>query len=1260
MHPPFERDTIHDMSRSQSHSWVSRLVFGWVTPIIKQASKVPLSEVALPPLPQSKSVQADLDRLTTGLSRYSTWGYLAICRAILTSYRSEFLKIVLLSVVVLAAGLCSPLLLREILRGLSTDFLPPRWYSSLQTMLPEQLRWISYSLLASLALAGTSVINILSIHHLFYLQPNLAFQVRSALNAIIFAKALRQQRASQQQVTTGFIVNLIGSDTQKIQILLGFLHSVWTHPLYLLCIIYLLYQLVGAPALIGGSSLIILLSTSIAITRSQGKLRSQLSTIADRRISLTRESLIHIKAAKLQGWEPNLEQKIQALRENEVSLSRRLIRLSAIFSFCSGSAPAIAMAITSVCLVFRGQSLDAATLFPVLTLFMQLRFSLNILPDTIYNLMEANVASRRIYSLLTSPEFQPPPVDKSQESAISLNAVQTRWAQGGEMATQVAQLDIPRGQLVVVVGMVGSGKSGLLLTILGELPAEQGSVSLGGSIAYVPQTPWIISDSIRNNILFGSAPNTDLYNRAMRCASLHTDLAMLPHADNTEIGERGINLSGGQRQRVALARAVYRDADIYLFDDPLSALDPQVANHVFTHLICNELCTKTRVLVSHRVEFALAADRVLVVENGSIVEDGAPLDLKLRDSRFAALLRAHQSTTPEEIQSPASGDLERTEFGSVEESGPTGELTHNTIIQPEERRVGTVRSATVRAYAAKLAPGSIVVLIALLFVGRQGAAVGTDLWLTNWADQSHVQIPLFLGGYLLCIGLLCLMGYLRTMYVLSRGLHAGADCHRSLLHGVLRAPLTFFESNPVGRILNRFSRDLETVELTLPRAILDAGQCLIETAVVALVIAIVTPITLLLIAPVALLYYGLSTMFRPTSRELQRLTSTSLSPIFALASECLSGIESLRASALGHSFNRSFAKALDIHTRYNFLQTATNRWLGIRLETLGSVLICAVGIAASCGWSISGGIALSGLALAYASAMTSSMNWAIRSMVMVENSLTSFERIERYSTTPSERLAGSSIPAGWPTHGAITFCDLSARYRPYLPLALKHITCTIPGGSRVGVIGRTGSGKSTLILTLLRLVEPCTGHVEIDGIDLSSLALQELRASIAVVPQDPVLFSGTLRQSLDPFHSYSDNDIISALNRVELGPLLASLPAGLGSEVSEGGFNFSNGQRQLICLARALLRQSKVVILDEATASIDAHTDQTIQRAIRREFTASTLLVIAHRLGTVLDSDYILGLQEGCLVEFGAPSSLLQQPQSLLCRFVAELQASNT
>lgn len=1234
--------------------WASRLFFTWVTPIIKGAKRSPIAESGLPLFPDSFCVEVESSRLHSSIVHLGRFGYLAIPLAIIYSYGYSFVAIFAISLITLAAGLSSPIVIREILRGLTPDFATPPWFLSLMDLVPQLNSWLSYSLLFSVVLGCISVVTILATHHLFYIQPNLAYRVRGALNAIIFAKALRQQRAAQQESTTGFIVNLIGSDTQKLQIFLGFCHSLWFHPMSLLCIIYLLHRMVGSAALIGCSALIALLASSTAITRKQGRIRNELAKVADRRIGLTRESLMHIKAAKLQGWEDNLERKIQILRENETKLSRQLVRLSAIFSFTSGSAPAVAMAITSVCLVCQGIELQSATLFPVLTLFMQLRFSLNILPDTIYNAMEATVASRRIHSFLSSPEHSRPRIDATQSAAISLVGLQSRWCRGGRVALTVPSLDIAHGKLVIVVGSVGSGKSGLLLTTLGELEPEYGSVSLGGSIAYVPQTPWIISDSIRNNILFGRAFDATRFQRAVFAAGLDADLTSFPNRDATQIGERGVNLSGGQRQRVALARALYSDADIYLFDDPLSALDPSVAQHVFSELICSELGKKTRVLVSHRVEFAALADRVLVMENGSIVEDGTPQELKNRESRFSALLNAHSGMSHNSSQGLPRSSETTGAIEAVDDTNPSGEIVHNSIIEAEERRIGSVRATTVRAYATRLAPGLATAIVIALFLGRQTAAVGTDLWLTTWANRREVELVWFLGGYLICILLLCFLGYLRTLYILSRGLYAGSACHLALLRGVLRAPLSFFESNPVGRILNRFSRDLETVELSLPRSLIDAGQCLIETIAVSTIITIVAPVMLLLFAPVIVIYFLLSRAFRPVSRDLQRLISTTLSPIFAITSESLSGIESLRASALNESFNRLFAKALDAHNRCNLTQTAINRWLGIRLEILGSAIICAVGIAASLGWSTSTGIAFSGLALAYASAMTASMNWAIRSISMVENSLTSFERIERYSSTASEKLPGLPAPPGWPLHGEVRFQELSVRYRPHLPTVLKQLTFTIPAGSRVGVIGRTGSGKSTLILSLLRLIEPCAGEIQIDGVRLSDLALDDVRRSLAVVPQEPVLFSGSLRDSLDPFSEFSDGEIQSVLERVEMKSFLSALPAGLSSEVREGGFNFSNGQRQLICLARALLRRTKVVILDEATASIDIHTDRTVQRTIRREFIGSTLIVIAHRLETVLDSDLIVALNHGELAEFGPPQELLRTKGSILQRFTNE------
>lgn len=1202
---------------------------------------------------------ADSGQLSFGIARFKRLGHFSIVLAAIACYYRIIIRVTLFSLICLIVALSNPLILRELLKAISDRSYAPIWFQNSLLVGSPLSSYLSYPLLCAIALALCSLTSIFATHYLFFLQPNMAFRLRTVLNALIFEKALRQQRSSQQTMTSGFIVNLVANDSLKIQTLVVFLHSTWYHPLSLLMIVLLLYRLVGYPALVGGASLILLLSCSITIARKQGRVRAELSALADRRISLTRETLLHIKAAKSQGWEDSLCEKIDALRQSEALLAKKLARLSGLFSICSGTAPAVAMSITSILMVTSGSTLEAATLFPILTLFMQLRFSLNHLPETIHSLVDANIAIKRIFSFLSAPDFKPSVVRASQQHAVIAKEFRTEWSPGGPCATNIqGELCIPRGELIVIVGAVGAGKTALLLSILGELTRIGGELSLGGRTAYVPQTPWIISETLRNNITFGRDFNNSLYQRAVFAAGLRSDIQTLPSGDSTQIGERGINLSGGQRHRVSLARALYSDAEIYLLDDPLSALDPQVARHVFDQLICQDLSSKTRILVSHRLEFALEADRVLVMENGQIVEQGSPKNLQENSTRFNELLHFHRKMTEDSTERAlipsASNAVNTLELDSeidldISESG-------EQIIQSEERRVGAVSGATIRSYFSRLAPGFALAVLALLFIGRQCAALATDLWLTRWSSVKQIDLTIFLGGYLAFIILLAVMGYMRTLRVLSCGLHAGVLVHRSLLRGVLRAPLTFFEANPVGRVLNRFSRDLENVELALPRALLDAGHCVVETITVCLVITFVAPLVFVVIIPVAIIYYLIGRFFKTASRDLQRLNSLSLSPIFSILSECLAGIESLRASALGEQFTERYTLALNAHTRINYIQTGTNRWLGLRLESLGAAIICSIGISIALTPQAPGGIALSGLSLSYAIMMTSAMAWAIRSVAMVESSLTSYERLERYANTPSEITTGAAVPAGWPSRGAITINELSTRYKPGLPLALNNISCSIPAGSRVGIIGRTGSGKSTLILSLLRLIEPCSGKVIIDGVDLADIKLSDLRGALSVVPQEPILFSGPLRESLDPFHICSDTEISAALMRVGLKEMVDSLPSGLQSVVNEGGANFSAGQRQLICLARALLRQSKVIILDEATAAIDAQADYLIQNVLRNELLGATVLVVAHRLPTVLDADLIMGLKLGELVEFDTPAELLQRGDSLLNIFLSEFR----
>jgi len=1249
------------MQPRSSPSLLSKLLFSWATPVIQRAKKAPLNPSDLPELPKHMEVTNDSEKLGLAAGKFKSFGYLSIFAAAASCYIGTIAIIMALSLVCLSVALANPLILRELLKALSDRSYSPEWIQRDPFAAMHLAFNVPYPTLCALALASSSIIGIFGSHYLFFFQPNMAIRLRAALNALIFKKALRQQRAEQHRMSTGLIVNLVATDSLRIQNLFVFLNSIWYHPLTLIAIIFLLYRLVGAPALAGGCTLALLLSCSIFIARQQGKLRSRLSRIADSRVGLTRETLLHIKAAKSQGWEGNLENKINSMRKDEAAISAKLARLSALFAISSGIAPAAAMAVTSILLVRSGATLEAATLFPVLALFMQLRFSLNMLPETVHSVVEASVAAKRIYNFLTSSEFTPTEVVKEQVEAIRIQDLQTKWSPSGAKATRVSDsLSIPRGELVVVVGSVGSGKTALLLSILGELPSYSGSVSLGGTVSYVPQHPWIISDSVRDNITFGVDFDNSRYQRALFASGLRPDLQNLPAGDATRIGERGINLSGGQRHRVALARAVYQNAEIYLLDDPLSALDPQVARHVFNNLICGELRDKTRMVVTHRLEFAMEADRVIVIENGEIIEQGEPHHLIANSERFKQLLHFHRKISDEAPLTTSEPRTANFQISQEEEVDVEEDLTASPepLIQTEERRIGAVSNATFTSYFRKLAPGFALFGIALLFLGRQGAALATDLWLTSWSGVKQVDLPIFLSGYLGCVTLLGVIGYLRTMRVFSAGINAGISAHKDLLHGVLHAPLNFFESHPVGRVLNRFSRDLENVELALPRALIDSGHCLIETLTVCLMVTFVAPAVFMIIAPAAIIYYLAARFFRPASRDLQRLSALSLSPIFAILSECLVGVESLRASKLANIFTARYTNALDAYNRITYTQTATNRWLGLRLESLGVAIILGIGLSVSLNLGISSGVALSGLALTYSIMMTSTMVWAIRSISMVENNLTSYERIERYAHTPSESPHGEKAPAGWPSRGAITLKDFSARYKPELPLALDRISCAIPAGSRVGIIGRTGSGKSTLISSFLRLIEPSSGSIEIDGVDLSTLELSELRGALSVVPQEPILFSGQLRESLDPFKICSDQEIWHSLERVGLKEIVASLPNKLNADVREGGINFSAGQRQLISLARALLRKSKVIILDEATASIDSEADYKIQNVLRNELRGSTVLIVAHRLPTVMDADLILGLKNGRLVDFGSPNELLSNKDSLLASFRSYLTSS--
>jgi ABC-type multidrug transport system fused ATPase/permease subunit len=574
--------------------------------------------------------------------------------------------------------------------------------------------------------------------------------------------------------------------------------------------------------------------------------------------------------------------------------------------------------------------------------------------------------------------------------------------------------------------------------------------------------------------------------------------------------------------------------------------------------------------------------------------------------------------------------------------------------------VGAVGVKVFRQYMGYFAPGLLVALLFVLALGRHLSSLGMDLWLVRFTNGAEVPLHLFLIGYVLLALLLNSIHLFRAYFFLSRGLEAGKRIHQKLLRGIFSAPMRFFESTPTGRILNRFSRDLEAIERDLPANLIDVSHCGLDIVIVCVLLLFLEPLSVLILLPIFFLYFRLHKQFRPTSRECQRLESISRSPIFSQFSESIAGVETLRADNLRKPFQAQFLKNLDINTQVSYALCCSNRWLGIRLELLAAMVLLSVGLVASLAIASSQATIFStaaiGLLLTYTIAIGGSMNWLVRSLALAESNLTSFERVKYYTETDPESESGEAPPDGWPSAGEIKLHQLKVRYRPELMPVLNDLCAHIPAGSRVGIVGRTGSGKSSLILSMSRILEPSSGYIEIDGVNVSTLKLETLRSALTVVPQEPVLFSGSLREALDPMQRVSDQAIEKALRRVELYNLVESLPNGLNTQVQEAGSNFSSGQRQLFCLARALLSNSKIIIMDEATASIDVQTDSIIQRTIRREFAGVTVLVIAHRLGTVIDSDIIMVLEAGRIVEMGKPEELLAKSGSVLGKLIKEIQ----
>ncbi|XP_033647176.1 ATP-binding cassette sub-family C member 8-like [Asterias rubens] len=837
------------------------------------------------------------------------------------------------------------------------------------------------------------------------------------------------------------------------------------------------------------------------------------------------------------------------------------------------------------------------------------------------------------------------------------------------------QLDIPAGKLTMVIGQVGSGKSSLLAAILGEMTTVSGGVQWNekcSTIAYGAQKAWLLNTSLKENILFGTECQDSRYKKVIAACSLQPDIDILPGGDQTEIGEKGINMSGGQKQRVSVGRALYSYNDVVILDDPLSALDMHVGAHLFKEGIEGFLMRKSKrtvILVTHQTQYAEKADKIIYMKDGRIENQGNLEEIREANPELAASWISAVSTSRPDSDSEMSATEERAELlrqisvHEKEEMMTTDNKTEEgRLVQDEEREKGSVSWRVYLSYISAI--GYFAFLLLCLFaVIQNGLQIWTNLWLSQWsqagedsANNNTEKPPLqyYLIGYAGLSVSSIVTGTISTGIIFMFSLLAGRRLHNSMLKTIMHAPMRFFDTTPIGRILNRFSSDTKVIDQLLGNTLKGFVNYWLACIGAIVVNAVVTWYFAVTLIPFIFIYFLIMHYFLRTSRELQRLTNISKSPVYAHFSETLGGLSTIRAYKQQERFRTGLIQKIEKNNIMFMYLNTSNRWLGVRLELIGAFIVLLAGlstmIAAAQGLLLP---SLVGLAISYALSASGQLNWMLRATADLEMQLNSIERVQYYRNVETEKYRGALTPnPNWPERGEIVYDGVSARYDTELDPVLQNIHVRIQPAEKIGICGRTGSGKSSLTLTLFRIIQTYKGSISIDGINIANVPLVELRGRLAIIPQDPVLFIGTVRYNLDARGEHDDDALWEALEIAQLKGLVSELDLKLDAMVTEGGENFSVGQRQLFCLARAFLRKTRILVMDEATASIDLETDSILQAVVATAFKDRTVLTIAHRVQTILDSDRILVLNEGRIAEFDTPDALLTQEDSIFTSLV--------
>uniref|UniRef100_A0A804HK47 ATP-binding cassette sub-family C member 8 n=1 Tax=Homo sapiens TaxID=9606 RepID=A0A804HK47_HUMAN len=1314
---------------------LSKGTYWWMNAFIKTAHKKPIDLRAIGKLPIAMRALTNYQRLCEAFDAQrkdiqGTQGARAIWQALSHAFGRRLVLSSTFRILADLLGFAGPLCIFGIVDHLGKEndvFQPKTQFLGVYFVSSQEFLANAYVLAVLLFLA--LLLQRTFLQASYYVAIETGINLRGAIQTKIYNKImhLSTSNLSMGEMTAGQICNLVAIDTNQLMWFFFLCPNLWAMPVQIIVGVILLYYILGVSALIGAAVIILLAPVQYFVATKLSQAQRSTLEYSNERLKQTNEMLRGIKLLKLYAWENIFRTRVETTRRKEMTSLRAFAIYTSISIFMNTAIPIAAVLITFVGHVsfFKEADFSPSVAFASLSLFHILVTPLFLLSSVVRSTVKALVSVQKLSEFLSSAEIREeqcapheptPQGPASKYQAVPLRVVNRKrparedcrgltgplqslvpsadgdadnccvqimggyftWTPDGIPTLSNITIRIPRGQLTMIVGQVGCGKSSLLLAALGEMQKVSGAVfwsslpdsEIGedpsperetatdldirkrGPVAYASQKPWLLNATVEENIIFESPFNKQRYKMVIEACSLQPDIDILPHGDQTQIGERGINLSGGQRQRISVARALYQHANVVFLDDPFSALDIHLSDHLMQAGILELLRDdkRTVVLVTHKLQYLPHADWIIAMKDGTIQREGTLKDFQRSECQLFEHWKTLMNRQDQELEKETVTERKATE---PPQGLSRAMSSRDGLLQDEEEEEEEAAESEEddnlssmlhqraeipwRACAKYLSSAGILLLSLLVFsqLLKHMVLVAIDYWLAKWTDSALTLTPaarncslsqectLDQTVYAMVFTVLCSLGIVlclvTSVTVEWTGLKVAKRLHRSLLNRIILAPMRFFETTPLGSILNRFSSDCNTIDQHIPSTL----ECLSRSTLLCVsalaVISYVTPVFLVALLPLAIVCYFIQKYFRVASRDLQQLDDTTQLPLLSHFAETVEGLTTIRAFRYEARFQQKLLEYTDSNNIASLFLTAANRWLEVRM-------------------------------------VSNYLNWMVRNLADMELQLGAVKRIHGLLKTEAESyeglLAPSLIPKNWPDQGKIQIQNLSVRYDSSLKPVLKHVNALIAPGQKIGICGRTGSGKSSFSLAFFRMVDTFEGHIIIDGIDIAKLPLHTLRSRLSIILQDPVLFSGTIRFNLDPERKCSDSTLWEALEIAQLKLVVKALPGGLDAIITEGGENFSQGQRQLFCLARAFVRKTSIFIMDEATASIDMATENILQKVVMTAFADRTVVTIAHRVHTILSADLVIVLKRGAILEFDKPEKLLSRKDSVFASFV--------